>query len=88
MSSQSQGTKTMLLVNHAFARATSATFTVFMGSEQQSPCFDDWNEHSSFSSKTPLFQIWQGTKAPFTKSMGFASPNPRLLIWFIFVVGV
>ena len=46
--------ETMPLVNHAFVLVI---FVVFLGSEQQSPCFTGWNANSSFSpfSSKPLF---------------------------------
>ena len=73
--------KTVLLVDHAFARVTLAIFVIFvvcMQSEQQIPCFSGHSATSSFSpfsSKTP--SCWQGIKARLTKSTVLPTPTKR-----------
>ena len=66
-----QGTTTMLLVNHAYARVPPTIFVifgVFTGSEQQSPCLAGYNVNSSFSSFSSQPSLWQWTRARFTKA--------------------
>ena len=76
---KNQGTRTVPLVNHAFARATPAIFVIFVvltGSEQESPCFT--GQDAPFSSKSPLLAGDKGTVSKGTVFLAPAKKTPRV----------